>query len=100
MAQRRIRVYVSPACPFSVATVSFLMLEGADFEVVNLETHPEALERLKERLGKVSRPTIEVGDALHVAPSLSDLGKLLAEWKVPSDAAPMKQLKADGRIRN
>lgn len=92
---RRLRVHYSPSCAFSAGTLSFLVSRGADAELVNLEQHPEERARLEEQLKgkKLETPTLELDGALHVAPPLSELKKLLEAWGLPKAAAPHEKLK-------
>jgi hypothetical protein len=69
--------------------VSFLVLRGADFHVVNLDEHPELrddLERAVDR--KLETPTIDIDGGHHVAPNLADLKELLEEAGLDAEAAP------------
>jgi glutaredoxin len=93
--RRELAVYYSPSCAFSTGTVSFLVGRGADFRLVNLDEDPARRARLEKRLGgrKLETPTLEAGSELHVAPSLSQLKKLLEAWGLPAQAAPHQQLK-------
>jgi hypothetical protein len=92
---RELSVYYSPSCAFSMGTVSFLVGRGADFRLVNLDEDPAGRALLAKRLGgrKLETPTIEAGSDLHVAPTLSQLKKLLEEWGLPAQAAPHQKLK-------
>jgi glutaredoxin len=92
-----VTVYYAPTCAFSAGTISFLVLRGADFRVLNLEEHPDERARLQEKLDrKLETPTLDIGGRLHVAPPLSDLKKLLIEAGLPDAAAPHTKLKASG----
>lgn len=90
-----LNLFYLPSCAFSAGTLSFLMLRGADFHVVNLDEHPDERRRLEEKLGgkKLETPTLEIEGKLHVAPSLSELKELLEQWGLPEEAAPHKELK-------
>jgi hypothetical protein len=92
---RRLTVHYSPSCAFSMGTVSFLLGRGADFALVNLEENPAERARLEKRLAgrKLETPAVESGSDLHVAPSLSQLKKLLETWGLPAQAAPHQKLK-------
>src|SRR5438270_9801081 len=100
--RRELSVYYSPSCAFSLGTVSFLIGRGADFRLVNLEENPAERTRLQKRLAgrKLETPTLEAAGGagfardrqrpqaaaygeLHVAPSLSQLKKLLERWGLP-----------------
>ena len=85
-------VYYAPSCAFSVGTVGFLLLRGADFRMVNLDEHEELRAKLEKRVEKLETPTLEVAGELHVAPSLSDLKDMLEEWGLPEEAAPHSRL--------
>jgi glutaredoxin len=91
----RLRIYYVPSCAFSSATIAFLAARGAEFEAVNLDLHPKERSRLGARLQdrKLETPTLEVSGALHVAPPLSELKKLLQRWGLPDRAAPHEKLK-------
>ncbi len=91
------KVYYSPSCAFSVGTVGFLLLRGADFELVNLDEHPEARARLERTLAgeRLETPVIEVAGEGHIAPPLSELKELLESWCLPVSASPHARL--DGR---
>jgi len=93
--RRELSVYYSPSCAFSMGTVSFLLGRGADFRLVNLDEDPALKARLAKRLAgrKLETPTLEAGTELHVAPSLSQLKKLLETWGLPAQAAPHQKLK-------
>ena len=100
--RRELSVYYSPSCAFSMGTVSFLVGRGADFRLVNLDEDPARRARLEKRLAgrKLETPTLEAGSDLHVAPSLSQLKKLLETWGLPAQAAPHQKLKdAKARLR-
>jgi glutaredoxin len=92
--RRELSVYYSPSCAFSMGTVSFLLGRGADFRLVNLDENPRERARLEKRLQgrKLETPTLEAGSELHVAPSLSQLKKLLEGWGLPAQAAPHQKL--------
>jgi hypothetical protein len=94
---RTLTVHYVPACPFSAGAVAFLLLRGADFEAVNLDENPEERQRIEEALGgrRLETPTFEVDGALHVAPTLTELGFLLEDWDLPRDAAPWEQLQVE-----
>lgn len=87
-------VYYAPSCAFSAGTVSFLVLRGADFTLVNLDEHEEERERLERDLDgeELETPTLEVSGELLVAPPLSDLKALLERWGLPEEAAPHARL--------
>jgi len=92
--RRGLSVYYSPSCAFSMGTVSFLLGRGADFRLKNLDEDPALRTRLENRLAgrKLETPTLEAGSELHVAPSLSQLKKLLETWGLPARAAPHQKL--------
>jgi len=99
---RELFVYYSPSCAFSMGTVSFLIGRGADFRLVNLDENAAERTRLEKRLGgrKLETPALEAGSELHVAPSLSQLKKLLEGWGLPAQAAPHEKLKdAEAKLR-
>ena len=91
---KALTVYYVPSCAFSAATVSFLLLRGADFDLVNLDEHPHERARLEDELDgeKLETPLLAAADDLHVAPSLSALKELLLDWRLPERAAPHAQL--------
>jgi glutaredoxin len=89
---KTLTVFYVPACPFSAATIAFLASKGAEYQVVNLDLHPEERERLSQRVEKLETPTLEIGSDVHVAPPLSELKKMLAAWGLPDDAARYQQL--------
>jgi len=93
--RRELSVYYSPSCAFSMGTVSFLLGRGADFRLVNLDEDAALRARLEKRLAgrKLETPTLAAGSELHVAPSLSQLKKLLEGWGLPAQAAPHQKLK-------
>jgi hypothetical protein len=99
LMRRELSVYYSPSCAFSMGTVSFLLGRGADFRLVNLDEDPARRARLEKRLAgrKLETPTLEAGSELHVAPSLSQLKKLLEAWGLPAQAAPHQKLKDANR---
>jgi len=84
-----------------MGTVSFLVGRGADFRLVNLEENGAEKARLEKRLAgrKLEMPTLEAGSKLHVAPSLSQLKKLLEAWGLPAQAAPHEKLKDSKKNR-
>jgi hypothetical protein len=92
---RELRLYYSPSCAFSMGTISFLVGRGADFRLVNLEENAADRTRLEKRLPgrKLETPTLDAAGELHVAPSLSQLKKLLEAWGLPAQAAPHQKLK-------
>ena len=88
---KALTLYYVPTCAFSAATMSFLMLRGADVQLVNLEQHPEAKETVKQVAdGQMKTPTIEVEGEWKVAPPLTELKALLERWGLPAQAAPHK----------
>lgn len=90
---KRVDIYYKPTCAFSAGTVMFMFLQGAELHLVNLDLHPEERARLEKQLAgrKLETPTLEVEGELHVAPSLSDLKKLLVQWGLPeSESAHAK----------
>lgn len=92
---RAMKVYYAPTCAFSAGTVSFLLLRGADFELINLEEHPEERARLERKLEgeRIETPVIEVSGERHIAPPLAELKELLEAWCLPESASPHQQLK-------
>ena len=92
---KRIIVFYSPSCAFSAATISFLVLRGADFDVVNLEEHPDERRRLETELDgkKLETPLLAAADGLHVAPPLSELRDMLEQWKLSPRAAPHEKIR-------
>jgi hypothetical protein len=78
-----------------MGTVAFLLGRGADFRLVNLDEDAAGRARLEKRLAgrKLETPTLEAGQDIHVAPSLSQLKKLLQAWGLPPQAAPHQKLK-------
>jgi glutaredoxin len=88
-------VYYSPSCAFSAGAVAFLLLRGADARLVNLDEHAAERERLEQALGgrKLETPLLEAEGELHVAPSLSELKKLLERWGLARGASPHEQLR-------
>jgi glutaredoxin len=74
-------VYYSPSCAFSAGTVSFLVSQGADVRLINIDEADDERHRLKQRLGgkRLATPTLEIDGKLLVAPSLSDLKDKLEE---------------------
>jgi glutaredoxin len=91
---KKLTVYYKPSCPFSVATVAFLILRGADFSLVNLALHPVEEERVLVALkGRtLETPTIQADGELLVAPSLSRLGDKLESLGLPEAASPHAQI--------
>ena len=90
-------VYYSPSCAFSAATVSFLLLRGADARLVNVEANLEEKRRAEAAVaGKFETPTLHIAEGWHVAPSLSDLKKLLEQAGLPDEHAPHTRLKKVG----
>jgi hypothetical protein len=74
--------------------VSFLLLRGADFSLVNLEEHAVEKARLEHALEgrKLDTPVLRAGEEWLIAPSLSDLGKKLESWRLPAETAPFRKL--------
>ena len=92
---KRLTLYYSPSCAFSAATIQFLVLRGADFELVNLDEHPDQRERLDRELSdrRLETPLLDGTDGLHVAPPLSELKDLLESWKLSPRAAPHEKIR-------
>jgi glutaredoxin len=92
---KTLKLYYSPSCAFSAGTISFLVLRGADVQLVNLDEHKDERDRLQQRLRghKLETPTIVADDELLVAPSLSELKELLQRWGLSPDAAPHEKIR-------
>ncbi|MBC7173516.1 MAG: hypothetical protein H5U40_13835 [Polyangiaceae bacterium] len=92
---RALKVYYSPSCAFSAGTVSFLLLRGADFELINLDEHPDQRDRLENAFEgeTLETPVIEASGEGHIAPPLSELKELLESWCLPTNVSPHEQLK-------
>ena len=92
-----VTVLYAPSCAFSAATVSFLVLRGADARIVNVETHPDEKRRAEEAVGrKLETPTLDIDGEWHVAPPLSELKKLLEQAGLSGEEAPHERLKKAG----
>jgi hypothetical protein len=72
-------LYYSPSCASSAGAVSFLLLRGYRFRLVNVDEHGAERARLGERhSGALSAtPVLEIDGELHVAPSLKKMRRLL-----------------------
>jgi len=92
---KTLTLYYSPSCAFSAGTISFLVLRGADVQLVNLDEHSDEREGLQQRLQghELETPTIAADDELLVAPSLSELKQLLQRWGLAKDAAPHEKIR-------
>ncbi len=92
---KRVTVYYVPTCAFSTGAIAFLVARGADVLLINLDQHPDVREDLTRHLqgAKLETPVFDVEGQIHVAPSLSSLKKMLAEWGLPDEAAPHDELK-------
>lgn len=86
-------LYYSPSCASSAGAVSFLLLRGYPFRIVNIDEHGAERARLRERLGEhdagalSATPVLEIDGVLHVAPSLPALKRLLDAREPPARRA-------------
>jgi glutaredoxin len=91
---KKVTLYYAPSCVFSAGAVAFVMLRGADVELVNLEEHPDRRAEIARKVPKVETPVFQVGREYHVAPPLSELKELLAQWGLAEQSAPHAKLKS------
>lgn len=72
-------LYYSPACAASAGAMSFLLLRGHRFRLVNVDEHGDERARLGERdpAALTATPVLDIDGVLHVAPSLATLKRLL-----------------------
>lgn len=72
-------LYYSPSCASSAEAVSFLLLRGLPFRIVNIDEHGAERARLGERHSAAlsATPVLDIDGELHVAPSLATLKRLL-----------------------
>lgn len=76
---RDLTLYYSPSCASSAGAVSFLLLRGSRFRLVNVDEHGAERARLGERhsAALAATPVLDIDGELHVAPSLKTLKRLL-----------------------
>lgn len=84
---RDLTLYYSPSCASSAGAVSFLLLRGSRFRLVNVDEHGAERARLGERHALATTPVLDIDGELHVAPSLKALKRLLDAREPPARRA-------------
>ncbi len=57
-----ITVFTTTTCAYCKMVKQYLTLKGKEFNVVNLEEHPEKRQELFEKTGALTVPITQVGD--------------------------------------
>ncbi len=57
-----ITVFTTKTCAYCKMVKQYLTLKGKEFEVVDLEEHPEKRQELFEKTGALTVPITQVGD--------------------------------------
>jgi hypothetical protein len=72
---KHLTLYYSPSCASSADAVSYLLLRGSRFRLVNVDEH--GAERARLGPAALTTPVVDIDGVLHVAPSLRTLKRLL-----------------------
>ena len=75
-AAERVRVFWQPGCSSCLRTKEFLSNNGVNYESINVQGNPAAMEELR-RLGARSVPIVARGDKFVFAQTLTDVIKFL-----------------------
>ena len=57
-----VKVFTTSTCAYCKMVKQFLTLKGKEFEVVNLDEHPEKRQELFEKTGALTVPITQVDD--------------------------------------
>ena len=77
MADKKVKVYSTPTCPYCVTLKRFLEEKDVEFEEVNIAEDEEGLEEMKEKSGQTGVPVIEIGDEVIVGFEKEKIKQLL-----------------------
>lgn len=72
-----ITVFTTSTCAYCAMVKNYLTAKGKEFEVVNLEDHPEKREELFEKTGVMSVPITKVDDQYIIGWNPSKLGAIV-----------------------
>jgi len=59
---KHIRVYSGPNCPYCDMAKALLRRKGIEFEEIDVEVHPEEMQKVVEQTGKQTIPQIFIDD--------------------------------------
>ena len=77
MSTPRIKMYMSPTCPFCIRAIGILNDHNVPFETVDVQQKPELREELGKLIGRSDVPQVfvdgeHIGDDDHVAEWAAD----------------------------
>ena len=73
-----VKMYSAEWCYDCKAMLSFFEEKNVDYKVIDVDTDPEAVERLKQLCGgKKIVPTLEINGQVYVNPTLETLKSLI-----------------------
>ena len=73
-----VKMYSADWCHDCKAVLSFFEEKNIDYKVINIDTEPRAIERLKQLCGgKKIVPTLEINGQVYINPTLDTLKGLI-----------------------
>jgi glutaredoxin len=73
-----VKMYSANWCHDCKAVLSFFEEKNIDYKVINVDTDPQAIERLKQLCGgKKIVPTLEIGGEVYINPPIDILKSLI-----------------------
>jgi glutaredoxin 3 len=60
--QRFVVVYTKAWCPFCVRVKALLDQKGVEYEEIDLEEHPELIDEVQRKSGRMTVPQVFVGE--------------------------------------
>ncbi len=73
----KIRIFITPICPYCVTLKSFLQEKGFKFEEVDVSTDEKAANEIIEKTGQMGVPVIDIDGEFIVGFDREKLDKLL-----------------------
>lgn len=77
MPQPRVRIFITPACPYCFTLKEFLKEKGIEFEEVDVSKDARARDEMIKKSGRLEAPIIEIGDQIVVGFDKEKIVKLL-----------------------
>jgi len=73
-----VKMYSADWCHDCKAVLSFFEEKNIDYKVINVDTDPKAIERLKQLCdGKKIVPTLEINGKVYINPSIEILNSII-----------------------
>ena len=77
MTQGKVRLFITPACPYCYTLKEFLKEKGIKFEEIDVSKDKKAKEELIKKSGKMEVPVIEIDGQIVVGFDKEKIVKLL-----------------------